>query len=379
MFKNDNKINSKNIQEKIPDDKKSNFDNEYNIILNKKTKRNREEIENNSYEFKSNPESFHFLNKIITDTFSYELLDNTFCVFNSIENNICYLIKINEKKSIICHNIISGKKINEIKNAHNYYIINFRHFFDKDNKRDLVISISDKDNNLKVWDIVNLNCLLNLMNINQKGLLFSACFLKCDNQLFIVSSNCYGDSNPIKIFNIKGNKVKEINDPDTNILFIESFYDVTLGKNYIITGNKDFAKSYDYNESKIYNKYYDGKDEFHYSVIINDKDLVELLESSSGGKIRIWKFHTGELLNIIEVSSDWLYGTCLWNKKYLFVACHEKAIKIIELESRKVIKELTDKDDFILSIKKIIHPKYGECLISHGYINSNIKLWIKKD
>ena len=66
----------------------------------------------------------------------------------------------------------------EIKNAHNKVIANFRYHLDNKNKRDLIISISPEDNNIKLWNINNLECLLNLSNIYEEGLINSACFLE---------------------------------------------------------------------------------------------------------------------------------------------------------------------------------------------------------
>ena len=87
-------------------------------------------------------------------------------------------------------------------------------------------------------------------------------------------------------------------------------------------------------------------------------------------------FHSGKLLNKINVYNDWLNSICLWNKDYLFVGCDDKSIKLIDLNTNKVIKDLNGHKNRILSIKKIIHPKYGECLISQDADESQIKLWI---
>ena len=89
---------------------------------------------------------------------------------------IFYIIYTNENRSIISYDLINNKKINEIKNAHSELITNLRHYSDKINKRDLIISISSKNNNIKLWNINTFECLLNLENINNNGLLFSACF-----------------------------------------------------------------------------------------------------------------------------------------------------------------------------------------------------------
>ena len=81
------------------------------------------------------------------------------------------------------------QKITEIKNAHNNVTTNFRHYLDVINKRDLILSISAYENNIKLWNINNFECLLNLQNINKGGCLYSACFLNDNNQNYIITSN----------------------------------------------------------------------------------------------------------------------------------------------------------------------------------------------
>ena len=49
--------------------------------------------------------------------------------------------------------ILKIKKINEIKNAHNRNITSYNYILDNINKRDLVLSVSENDNNIKLWNI----------------------------------------------------------------------------------------------------------------------------------------------------------------------------------------------------------------------------------
>ena len=71
--------------------------------------------------------------KITKDSYAFSSsclsrLDNTFTVFKSNFDNIIYLIYANENKSIISYNLIERKKINELANAHNNNITNFRYY-----------------------------------------------------------------------------------------------------------------------------------------------------------------------------------------------------------------------------------------------------------
>ena len=350
----------------------------------KKLKKELEEKDEIIKAYRSNPDNIQFKEDLTSDSYTTQSLDNSFSVFKAT-NDLLYLVYSNNNKSIISINLINKQKIHEIKNAHNWPIICFRYYLDKIKKIDLIISISADDNNIKLWKVNNWECILNMKNINKVGSLYSACFLYNNNQNYILTTkyNILNDSELIKVFDFKGNKIKELNDSNDNTYFIDTFYDNKYSKNYIITGNNGSIKSYDYNENKIYHNYDDNNNRIRsiYNAIINkQKEEIKLIESSTDGYIRIWNFHSGKLLSKIKVINHSLYSLCLWDEKYLFVGCWKETIKLIDLDNRKIIKDLkvnTENIRNIISIKKIIHPKYGECLISQGIFNSQIKLWIK--
>ena len=305
-------------------------------------------------------------------------INNTFIVFQSI-NNLLILVYSNQK-SIFTFNIIDKKKINEIRNAHDQFISNYRHYFDKFNMRDLIISISPSDNNLKLWNINSCECLINLKNINKNGILLSACFLNYNNNYYIITSNSNNKNGKsceaLKVYDFNGNKIKEINDSKCYTYFVDIYYDKLSLITYIITGNKGAVRTYNYNNNKIYHKYYDNNNKNHYYIIIyHSKDnIIELIESSTDGNIRIWNFHSGVLLNNIKVNNTSLLGICLWNEDYLFVGCADNNVKMIELNNKLNIKDLVDIHD-IITIKAIKHHKFGELVISQKNYNSGIQLW----
>ena len=132
-------------------------------------------------------------------------------------------------------------------------------------------------------------------------------------------------SEPIKSFNLKGEKIKELKNSDEMTFFIDNYYDNILSKIFIIAGNYGYVKSYDYDNNELYFKY---KDKFlnlfdtHFSIVINNKnDIVQLIESSCDGNLRIWNFHNGLLLNRIKVCDNYFHGICLWDNNYIFVGC----------------------------------------------------------
>ena len=155
---------------------------------------------------------------------------------------------------------------------HKEYITNFRYYLDEINKRDLTISISYFDLNVRLWNVTtnNFELILNIKNI-YNDFVNSACFLNNNNQNYIATCN---DEESIKVFDFKGYKIKEINDSIDKAYYIDNYYDDNLFKNYIITGNEGYVKSYDYNENKLYHKYSENinnNDLGNISIIINKK------------------------------------------------------------------------------------------------------------
>lgn len=354
---------------------KQKISNKYMINDNINSNNNIEKINVN------NPINMKLIKELTIDSYTDYTLDNTFVVFISVDK-IFYLIYTNNKRSIISFNLSDNKKINEIKNAHKRDITNFRYFLDKMKKRDLIISISLSDNNLKLWDISNYDCLLNIENVNKTGRLFSSCLFSNNNNNYILTSSAYGNNlESIKVFDFSGNKIKEINDSKDSVYFIDVYKENKSSNIYILTGNNGYTKSYNYLDNSIYHKYSDNDNNRHCSIIINNNNgIVKMIESSFDGHLRIWDFHLGILLEKIKICcNDWLFGICLWDDDYLFVGCGDKTIKLVELKSRLVTNHLSGSKNKVLTIKSLEHPNYGKCLISQGYEKDQIKLIINKN
>ena len=129
-----------------------------------------------------------FFTDLGRNSFSPFWLPHTFAAFQSI-NHIFYLIYANENHSLVSYNIINNKKINEVKNAHDRYITNIREYLDQNNNKDLIISISGGNNNLKLWNLDNFECILNIKNVNKGGFLNSAFILNDNNNYYIFTIN----------------------------------------------------------------------------------------------------------------------------------------------------------------------------------------------
>ena len=336
---------------------------------------------NNVLAFKkrNNLKEFELINNLKIDCFSDSLFDNTFVVFKSF-NDIIYLIYSYKLKTLVLFNLITNQINSQIKKAHSNFISNIRHYPDNINKKDLIMSISTKDQNIKIWDIINFECLFNIKQIYYNGNIYSACLLNEKKEKYILScnNNYPYNAEQIKVFNLKGEEIKEIYNFNENSFFIDNYYDNIFDINYIIVGNKGCIKSYDFNQNILYKNYCDNKDDQEYcSIIIKKRNkILHLISSCYDGNVRIWNFNTAELLNKIKVSSYNLCGICL-KDKYLYIGTQDSLIIIVDLIKNEVIDYLVGHNNSVICIKNILHPKYGELLVSQGYLNDGIKFWKK--
>lgn len=325
---------------------------------------------------------FKSLKKLVEAPCSKSDLDVTSIIFKSIDD-LLLIVYATEQISLVCYDINNNQKVNEVLNAHEQKITYLKQHSDKINKINIMLSISRDNNYIKVWDIATFDCLHEFLNINKAGWINCACFLKDNNQTYILSTNCTGysqDPEPIKVYDLKGKSIKTINDSDNNTYFIDIYYAENTSKKYIITGNSGLSRSYEYNENKLIKKYEGNDYKFHNNAIINDKgDKVNLIELSQDGNVRIWDFYEGKLLEEIHICDHSLTGLCLWNKNHLIVCCgcDRDNFKIVNLKKKDNIIKIEGKKDGIQRISKIDHSQYGECLITQG--KDGFELWVLND
>ena len=314
--------------------------------------------------------------ELTNNSYCFTDLDDIFITFISC-NNILTLIYSSENKSIIAYNLNEFQIITEIKNPHKgYFITNFRHFFDKYKKIDLIMSISAKNCQINIWNNKNWELIFSYDYIYTIGRINSACFIQYDiNNLFIVTSNnFYLLPEPIKIYNFENKLVTEISNSKVNVYYIDTYINNVNLKIFIIACCYDFVISYDYNENIIYKKYNSPLSKVHYSFkIIQDNNIIKLIESSSDGNIRIWDFNTAELLSKITLSKNGLYGICLLNKNDIAISCADNCVILFNYENKK-IKKICNFDNWICCTNFVVHKKYGKCIITQGIEYQQIKL-----
>ena len=326
------------------------------------------------------PPNIKYISDIVSDAYGSSY-DNTFLLFKSSQN-IYHLIYSTLKISIVCFNLSNPKNfqlISEIKHAHNDYIDNFRHSYNSKFKRDLILSLSSGDNNIKIWNLNNWECIFNINKIYKFGSILSSCFLLDEilDYNFIVACNFF--LYKIVAVDISGNKEKN-KEIETNIstnIFIDKYYDTKFSKYYIIIGNNSNVSSYDFVKGSLYHSYEAMNSTNHKSVIIypdNKNNIVKLFCPCREGFLFIFNFHSGEIINKILCGSDNLIGICLWDESYIFTGGKNKDLKLIDINKGEKIKEFFEHKQWICSIKTIKINNFGQILITHG-LDNKIKLW----
>ena len=378
---------------------------EKNKIKNQKSKtiiKSNNNINNSKLNENQSPKELKIFKQIIKED-NWNLI-----VFKSVYDLIL-VVFIGKNYSIITYNLIDNKKIFEITKT-NRTLNEIKHFLDKNNKRDLVSSISVHDNNIKVWNFNNLECILNIdfrignffLNLN------SVCFLNNGNDIhLIVSSINIPQTQLIHIYNLRGNKIKELNNNKLKNYFVDTFYDDKFSKNYIIISTNADIRALDYNDNKIVKHYTPVNEqpvkvtsiknvELNRKLHFDDNHVFTNIEYSKGplyimvkkcgnitklfavmkeNTVKIWNFHTTKLLDEINISKTIIKSICLWDEENLLIGTGG-GLKLIDLNKNKLIKNYTE----VVHIDRMdicTIPKYGKCLITENYNGMN--LWINKN
>ena len=234
------------------------------------------------------------------------------------------------------------------------------------------------DYSIKIWNVNNFLCQTWIKNAYMTKNIFSACMLlnEYSSHSYLVTS-CVNDF--MKLYDLTGKYKFSFGFKDANTFFVNSYFDIKNKKYYVINGNGMDVRSYNAKNGQLYNRYQGLPRSFHTGAVIYEtKTEIILVEIDGNGYIRMWNFHTAELLKAIFTSSFLnLRGICLWNYKYLIVGANDHQIKIVDLKQGKISKSFKEHTATICTLEKINTKLYGQCLLSQG-MDGSIKLWSTK-
>ena len=360
--------------------------------------KNQEELEDYSnkknYAYNSSPIEFKYEMDICNTNTSCGWND-MFEIYISYQNNEEYLAspdKNNFNVNII--SLMDNKIIASLK-GHKNRIRTIRYFIkeydnDKNEEENKIIYeylISADDNRIIiVWDILNNFEIKQKIDTFYEDDIYSCLIFFDENNInnYIITST-YSTSNDIsnsatKIYSLENGEyifyIKESN--YDNIYYLLLWYNKQTKKNYLIqfSYNKILINNLEPKNNELYAKLIHEPENEHYSGFIFSKNDSEFLCSSCyNGFIHIWNLYTKNFVYAIETKFI-LCHIIQWNEKYAIVADFEnKSFIIVDLEDKRIYNDINPEHTMeVKCVKKLLHPKFGECLLTAGRDNV-IKLW----
>lgn len=322
--------------------------------------------------FETNPSDLVFYKNICENAHKSNSIDCVFTCFKSFKDE--YLVVWGTPNfNIDIYDLILNK-ITLSKIAHYSTIFSTRHYQDKKMKIDLIIT-SSYDKSVKVWNYTEaLKIVVNISNAHTGYYIYSACLLinEQDNCTYIISS---APNEYMKLWNIQGKHLNDFGVSNQSTYFVSSWFDVKVKKYYIINANSADVKVYNFKDLSLYKTFKGTPNTWHMSAyVFEKKEKPCLVESDGTGNIRVWDFHSGNVITTVSSSGVNLRGICIWNDQYIISSGSDHSAKIYDIDGMKAVKNLTQHTSTVCSVMKIYIPKFGECLISHG-LDGKLKLW----
>ena len=339
--------------------------------------------------FTQNPNELKYNSSIIKNI-SSKGVNDIFEVFISNKDKKEYLISKNAKTHSLDIILLKDNQIINSLKGHKNTVTMVRYFLNYKGKNEYLIS-ADIDKNVIIWDINNNYNILHLIKTEYIDNYIYSCYLFFDNfdNNFIFTScglNRYkiNDTSFTKMYSFKtGNFEKNIRDSNyNNTYYLLIWYNENDKINYLVECCEEKIVITNFVQNELYAKFLPVgfKVLKYYSAFIFNsenkfgKDL--LCCSTSNGLIVIWNLINKQLFYCGKISKVELYNIIPWSKKYIIISGgSNKSIKIFDIETLKEVNNIqTDHSSNINCVKKILHPEYGESLLTSGN-DHQIKLW----
>jgi len=282
---------------------------------------------------------------------------------------------------------LKNNKVMQKLEGHKDRVITVRYFQNQITNNDYLIS-SDRKYNVIVWDLSNKGSKKLDIEIKYEGFIYS-CLLILEEKKIWAAVSSLGENNVTKVIDVDNkNNIIDIEDSrDLNVYFLEYWYNndalengqkhniIQCGKNKIIIS--EFPKNNTYFSFET-----DDKHPYNLAGIVfknNKRDIFAV--SATYGLIQFIDLATKTLVKSIESEDVHLYSFIKWNDDYLLVNdCLQRRIIVLDMKNDYSIisKVLCKEMYFDRFIKKVVHPLYGESILSIG-IDWKIKLFVNRN
>ena len=343
-----------------------------------------------SLDFKSELSNIKFQENLISSNY-VSGCNSLFEVYISYLDSKAYLICSLDRCELSIILLEDNSLVTKLK-GHGNFITSIRYFFNEVTKEEYIISSSEY-HLVIVWNIQNNFSIEFKENINYSLFcqIYSCIITNIQQFNYIIISSYveHKDTNKkkaqskdcTKMYSLMNKDfIKDIyNTESNNTRYMLSWYNENDEENYIIElcdkkiSINNLLKNKNYCTLKsIY-----GNEEFLSGFIYSKDDNNYLITGSWNGFVRIWNLDEKIEVNFLNTKSLQLYSILLWNEKCALITnISTNEIKIMDLEYCEIVTILKSNHFIgIECIKKIIHPLYGESLLT-CHENGQINLFI---
>jgi WD40 repeat protein len=299
-------------------------------------------------------------------------IDSVISTFMAFDGN-SYAVFATQTHSILVYDLSKEAVVNTL-TGHSQHVYITRHFPCEKTRTDYLLSTS-YERNVKVWNLNTASCALTISNCHNGFYLYSSIILFDTDGPFVITS---APNELTKVWNFKGVLVREICSNKDYTYYLNVWQDRVNSKTYLINANSVDVKMYDFKTGSLYKEFKPTSSTWHMAASVAEyKNLPHLFETDGNGYLRIWNIKNAQIALTIHVTGCSLRGFCIWNSQYVLAASSDKSVKVIDLNSNSVSSIPKSHNNVICSVEKIVHPLYGECLLSSA-IDGFVKLWTFK-
>ena len=302
--------------------------------------------------------------------------------YDQNNNNELHLICPSENYSIKVIRLKDNQLIKTLV-GHTGKITLIRRFYNNINKKDYLIS-SGKKSEVKIWDLSdNFNLLFSLkINYSENTCIYSCALFFSENKgnYLITSSNENSDEDYTKIYDFNTQKLIANLDVTNQIEIFYMLLWENESKNYLIESSIGRILIHNLENKQLFhilNAPYRSTQNSMCLIKNPEINKVDLLcVTTIHGSLDFWDLGTFTLKFSIKYKSSYFYDIINWFDKFVIVAeKFNSSIVIVDLIQRKLISVIKNKNNsYVISLKQIIHPKFGQSLLSSD-LNKNIVLW----
>lgn len=346
--------------------------------INEKDEKRKKEIEDKlNHKFTKNPQNLKYKMDINSTNDSFGRND-IFEVFISVRDLKGYLISKNNNYNLDIYRLEDNTLIKSIKHHINHITI-VRYFLDSNTNREYLLT-TDENKMVTLWDIENDFKILYEIKPGYSGKLYSSLLVFGINGKNYLLTSSTGSSDYTKKYDFESGKfIANINNTNNNYTYyLLYWFNKKNNEHYIIECCENKTSIHNLIKDEIYAELKATNEGRHFSGFIYNKNDIDYLCNGCGnGYIHIWDlFNKNLIASIYDNQGSYLHHIIQWDDKYAIIAdVSNYSFKIFNYDEKKYVCNIGGKhSNYVIGVKKINHPIYGESLLSSGADNT-IKLW----